>query len=250
MRALAELGVAGWPLGLTLAAAVVGSRVREARRRAALNRNLHELRRPLQALALAPASSRKAPVPAAAELALAALDDLDREINGSPRPLAPRPVACRLLVETAIERWRGPAAKARRSLELRRSAGSIMAMADPGRVAQALDNLLENAIQHGGLRVWVETAIGARGVLISVSNTTRRPTVRKGRARRDPRRGHGLRVVAAIAAAHGGRFIVRHPAGAWVAILELPLAGLPVSVAETALASSAAQTEEHLAGAA
>jgi signal transduction histidine kinase len=233
-----------------LAAAVVGSRVREARRRAALNRNLHELRRPLQALALAPASSRKAPVPAAAELALAALDDLDREINGSPRPLARRPVACRVLVESAVERWRGPAAEARRSLELRWSAGSVMAMADPGRVAQALDNLLENAIQHGGLRVWVEAAIGAAGVQISISNTTHRSTVRKGRARRDPRRGHGLRVVAAIAGAHGGRFIVQHPAGAWVAILELPLAGLPVGLAETALTSSAASAEEQLAGAA
>ena len=250
MRALAELGVAGWPLGLTLAAALVGSRFRESRRRAALNRNLHELRRPLQALALAPASSWNAPVPTAAELALAALDDLDREINGSPRPLAPRPVACRVLVESAVERWRGPAAEARRSLELRWSAGSVMAMADPGRVAQALDNLLANAIQHGGLRVWVEAAIGARGVRISVSNTARRPPVRKGRARRDPRRGHGLRVVAAIAAAHGGRFLVQHPAGAWVAILELPLADLPVSVAATALAGSAAPTEEHLAGAA
>ena len=98
MRALAELGVAGWPLGVTLAAALVGDRVRKARRRAALNRALHELRRPLQALALAPASPGKSPAPAAAELALAALDDLDHEINGSPRDLAPRPVACRALV--------------------------------------------------------------------------------------------------------------------------------------------------------
>jgi signal transduction histidine kinase len=174
MRGLAELGIAGWSLGLTLAAAAVGDRVREARRRAALNRNLHELRRPLQALVLAPASSRRAPVPAAAELALAALDDLDREINGSARPLALRPVACRALVESAVERWRGRAAEARRSLELRWRAGAAMAMADPCRVAQALDNLLANAIEHGGLRVWVETTIGPRGMRISVSNTARR----------------------------------------------------------------------------
>ena len=49
-----------------------------------------------------------------------------------------------------------------------------MAMADPCRMAQALDNLLANAIEHGGLRVWVEATIGARGVRISVSNTARR----------------------------------------------------------------------------
>jgi hypothetical protein len=41
---------------------------------------------------------------------------------------------------------------------------------------------------------------------------------------RDPRRGHGLRVVADVAAAHGGRFAAcRHAAGA-TAVLELPLA--------------------------
>jgi signal transduction histidine kinase len=251
MRGLAELGIAGWSLGLTLAAAAVGDRVREARRRAALNRNLHELRRPLQALVLAPASSRRAPVPAAAELALAALDDLDREINGSARPLALRPVACRALVESAVERWRGRAAEARRSLELRWRAGAAMAMADPCRVAQALDNLLANAIEHGGLRVWVETTIGPRGVRISVSNTApRAPDRAKGHAGRDPRRGHGLQVVASIAAAHGGRFVVHRPAGGWAAILELPLADLPLSVAETALAGSPTRTEEHLAGAA
>ena len=174
MKALAELGIAGWSLGVTLAAALLGDRVRKARRRAALNRALHELRRPLQVLALAPAPSGRAPAPAAAELALAALDDLDHEINGSPRSLAPRPVACRALVESAVERWRGPAAQARRSLELRWRAGAAMVMADPCRVSQALDNLLANAIEHGGLRVRVEAAIGARRVRISVSNTAPR----------------------------------------------------------------------------
>ena len=96
-----------------------------------------------------------------------------------------------------------------------------MVMADPCRVSQALDNLLANAIEHGGLRVRVEAAIGARRVRISVSNTAPRS---RAALRRDPRRGHGLRVVASIAAAHGGRFCVQHPAGAWVAVLELPLA--------------------------
>ena len=62
MRTLAELGAACWPLGLTLAAVVVGDRIREARRRAGLNRALHELRRPLQSLVL---SSGPAPGPGA-----------------------------------------------------------------------------------------------------------------------------------------------------------------------------------------
>jgi signal transduction histidine kinase len=228
MRALAELGVAGWPLGVTLAAAFVGDRMRTARRRAALNRALHEVRRPLQALALARARSGANSAPGAAELALAALDDLDQEINGSPRLLAPRPVACRALVQCAVERWRGPAAEARRSLELHWRAGEALALVDPGRVAQALDNLFANAIEHGGLRVRVEATIAADRVRISVSNAAPgSPT----NGRRDPRRGHGLRVVASVAAAHGGRFLVQHPAGAWVAVLELPLAPKPANLA-------------------
>jgi signal transduction histidine kinase len=228
MRALGELGVAGWPLGVTLVAALIGDRVRNARRRAALNRALHELRRPLQALALAPPPPGKTGAPAPAELALAALDDLDHEINGSLRALSARPVSCRALVESAVERWRGPAAEARRSLELRWRAGGAMAMVDPCRVAQALDNLLANAIEHGGLRVSVEGVTGGRRVRISVSNTASRTPVP---AHRDHRRGHGLRVVAAIAAAHGGRLLVQHPAGTWVAVLELPLAITPIPAA-------------------
>jgi signal transduction histidine kinase len=226
MRALAELGGAAWPLGVTLAVALVGDRVLRARRRAALNRALHELRRPLQALALAPGSSGRSP--AAAELALAALDDLDHEVNGTPPSVAPRPVACRALVESAVERWRGPAAEAHRSLELRWRAGAAVAIADPRRVAQALDNLISNAIEHGGLRVGVDATIAANRVRISVSNAA---LGRPARARRDFRRGHGLQVVASVAAAHGGRFLVHHPAGAWVAVLELPLAPKPASLA-------------------
>jgi hypothetical protein len=238
MSALAELGAVGWPLGLILAAVVVGDRLREARRRVALNRAMHELRRPLQALALTPASPSERRAIEAAGLALAALDDLDREINGSRRASTARPVACRTLVESAVERWRGAAAKERRSLELHWRAGTATVMADPCGVSQALDNLLANAIEHGGLRVWVEAAICVGGVRISVSNTTGRTPVPAGPAHQDPRRGHGLRVVASIAAAHGGRFAVCRSAEVWAAILELPLAPTPIPAAKHALAGA------------
>src|SRR4051812_47813832 len=111
-----------------LAAAVAGDRVRETRRRAALNRALHELRRPLQALVLSSARSR-GPGSHAIRVALAALADLDREINGGSRPLARRPIACRAIVQPAVERWRRPAAAARRSLSLRWRAGSAVVLA-------------------------------------------------------------------------------------------------------------------------
>jgi len=221
MRALAELMIGVWPLGLTIAAAVVADRVREARRRSALNGALHELRRPLQALVLA-SGSGKGPGAHAIRVALASLGDLDRAINGGPRPLARRPIACRALVQPAVERWRGPAAAARRSLELRWRAGAAVVMADPDRVAQALDNLIDNALRHGGLRVLVDASVGARGVRIAVSDTGR--TSAREELRSNPRHGHGLRIVSRIAAEHGGSFRLRRsPAGA-VATLELPLA--------------------------
>src|ERR687887_1196383 len=108
MRALAEFGASGWPLGIAVAV-VAGNHVRRVRRRAALNCAIHELRRPLQTLVLSSASSQ-GPGSHSIRVALAALGDLDREVNGGPRRFAPRPVACRALVQPAVERWRRPAA--------------------------------------------------------------------------------------------------------------------------------------------
>ena len=120
---VAEMGLASWPVCLTAGVAFAVGRVRDGRRRGALNRALHELRRPLQALALS-SGSDQGPGAHALRVVVSALDDLDREINGSPRPVELRPVACRALVQPAVERWRGIAAASRRSLVLRWRAGS------------------------------------------------------------------------------------------------------------------------------
>ncbi|HEU4945103.1 MAG TPA: hypothetical protein VFT10_08075, partial [Solirubrobacterales bacterium] len=52
MTELAQI-IAGWPLALSMAAAVAAQSLRAGRRRLALNEALHELRRPLQAVVLA-----------------------------------------------------------------------------------------------------------------------------------------------------------------------------------------------------
>ena len=210
----------GWPLALTMATALVGGmRAREARRRGALNRALHELRRPLQSLALEKPEGDRA---TSVDLALVALADLDSAINGMAPELRPRPVSCRALVEACVERWRAPAARASRSLQLRWRAGAPLVMADPPRIAQALDNLLANAVEHGGPRIVVDARLGRHGVEVVVADTgARMPRRRMGR---DPRRGHGLRVAAEVAAAHGGRLLVRRAASGTVAVLQLPLA--------------------------
>jgi signal transduction histidine kinase len=210
------------------AAGVAVARMRERAWRLRLNRAMHELRRPLQAMALAPASGfrRGHCEPDSLDLALAALEDLDSAVNGVARPLRSRPVAARAMVAAAVERWRGPAAQARRSLLLEWKAGAAVVIADPSRVGQALDNLLANAVEHGGARIRVIGSLCATGVRIVVADHGSGPG---GGSRHGADRGHGLTVVREVAAVHGGRFALRSAGPATVAALELPLAPMPVT---------------------
>jgi two-component system, OmpR family, sensor kinase len=238
---LAELGIAAWPVGATVAIAVVTGRLRAARRRGALNRALHELRRPLQALVLS-SGSEQGPGSHALRVALCALDDLDREINGDERRVELRPVDCRALVQPAVERWRGVAAASRRALTMRWRAGSAAVLADPDRVAQALDNLIDNALRHGGLRVSVDADLCAGGVRITVrdSGSVRQPAQRS----RGARHGHGLAIVSRVATEHGGTFRMLQGAAGATATLELPLA--PVAIPAAKRAPSAAVSREPI----
>jgi signal transduction histidine kinase len=227
--------VAGWPLALTVAALLIRERVRDGRRRGALNRALHELRRPLQALALSADEAMgdgtfaNGHGPGKLELALAALDDLDHELNGGEPPLRMRPVLCRTWVEGAIGRWRVAAGRSGSPVELRWLAGTATVLADPRRLAQALDNLIVNAIEHGGPPIRVAGSVSATSVRIEVADGGGRVSAPTRRAH--GRRGHGLEVVARVAAQHGGRFMVSHGRRRTVAALELPLAERP-AVAE------------------
>lgn len=236
---IAESAQLALPLSLTLAAVAAAERMRAGRRRERLNRALHELRRPLQALMLAaPANSggRSGQLDAA----IAALAELDRELNGG-RPTRPsRVIDARGICADAVERWRPAAARAGRRLELRWRAIGSRVDCDPVAIARVLDNLIGNALEHGSGPIGVEgmargghlrlfVVDGARVAdlpsAISIEPRSRWPGGSALRRRCDPRRGHGLRLVAKIAAEHGGRFAAcRHGTGA-CAVIELPLAG-------------------------
>ena len=109
---LAQIGT-GWPLALSMAAAVTARGLAVGRRRTAINEALHELRRPLQALALASwgGGAAERGVPAGSlQLAAVALERLEREINGEGAPTVREPVPVRPLLESAVGRWSGACA--------------------------------------------------------------------------------------------------------------------------------------------
>jgi signal transduction histidine kinase len=229
--------LAGWPVVLSMAAAVATQSLRAGRRRSALNEALHELRRPLQAVALATGPTRLGG-PAGGgepiELAAAALDRLDREINGGPLAPVLGTIDVATLARSAVARWQARAQIAEGSLELRWSAERALVSGDRVALAQALDNLIVNAIEHGGPTIVVAGRLHAGRLRIAVVDSGRamRPRSRRNspaqviaRLAGRHHRGHGLGVVRRVAADHGGRFALRHSERGTLAALELPLAG-------------------------
>lgn len=222
-----------WPLVASMAAALTAQSLRAGRRRGAINEALHEVRRPLQALALV-AGPGMGGVAAgdSVRLAAAALERLEREVNGERIVPAVSAVDCQSLLHAAVGRWQSRAALAEASLDLRCALGGAVVSGDRTQLAQALDNLIVNALEHGGPAIAVEARRQGDRVRIAVIDSGRdsRPESR----RRTPaetatpltgrrRRGHGLNVVRRVAASHGGRFALRRTPLGSVAVLELPL---------------------------
>lgn len=233
---IAQVVASAWPLGVSLAAAAVAQGVHAGRRRGALNEALHELRRPLQALALAPATGAEAGpglgLEGSVRMAAAALERLEREINGETSKPPRVPLSARPLLEAAVGRWRGRAALAGGSLRLDWRAGEAAVEGDRGELARAIDNLIVNALEHGGPEVVVAAEVDADRLRVAVLDSGRgsRPAARRESpaelvARRlgGGRRGHGLRVVRRVAGAHGGEFELRVTARGTAAVLALPL---------------------------
>ena len=232
-------------LAIVFAGAAAWEGWRGGRRREALNRAMHELRRPLQSLFLAvqlgPGRSGPA-LPSSLALVNAALADLDRAINreGAARLAAARSAdiatgttdaSCLALARAATARWGPRAEVAGGSVELRWRAGSDFRVAAPERVGQALDNLIDNAIEHGGGRVTIDVSRSERGVRLAVCDRgagpeaeARTPASVLARLTGRRRHGHGLEVVREVATALGGRFILRPSPWGTRAVLEVPVA--------------------------
>jgi two-component system osmolarity sensor histidine kinase EnvZ len=193
----------------------------------ALNRALHELRRPLQALILLEeASGGPAAAPPAGsrrgllELAIGALRELEGALNGAEPPRAPQRFLSRDVVLSCLERWRPMAARGG-GFRVYWDAGPAPVVGDPARLSQAFDNLIANALEHGGPPLVVTAACVAGRLRITIANGVRGDAAPRPA---DPRRGHGTEIVSKVASAHGGRFALCHTGSGCVAALELPLA--------------------------
>jgi signal transduction histidine kinase len=208
------------------------------RRKELVARACHELRGPLTAARLSLASMerrREAPPERIAGLELElrraglALDDFAAARGGKRVADRDEPVDVAELLEEQVASWRVVAGVFDSHLLLGHAAPGAMVQGDRLRLAQAVSNLVANALEHAPGRVELTArCVGQREVRIEVidegpglpapvADLTRRARAGRGR------RGRGLAIAAEIAERHGGR-IVAAPAQRGTRIgIELPV---------------------------
>jgi signal transduction histidine kinase len=244
----ATAALCGWVAAAVATALALAIRHALDDGREAVARACHELRGPLTAARLGLSLQLRADegshdrlraIDTELSRAALALDDLAVARRGDwtgSRLTAIERVDVSGLVADAVEAARGHAQAAgvgllpaERSAHAPRSGGGGAVWGDRLRLAQALGNLIANAIEHGGVAVRVTVATRGPTVRIEVCDDgpglpapvaalARRP--RRGRGTR----GRGLAIALAVAHRHGGT-IAAAPARAGArVVLELPAA--------------------------
>jgi len=193
---------AGLPMAAPFAMAGGFVALREGRRRSGLNAAMHELRRPLQMLYLALPTSAEAGSSHeySLELAVAAAERLDREINGTRAGVEAAPVSLRPIAEAAVDRWRSAAADLGRPLDLRWSGDDAVLRGDRIALGQAVDNLISNSLRHGSGEIFISALVEGRVLRLTVRDegpvaTSSRPRFAWKWISGRNRHGHGLAIV-------------------------------------------------------
>jgi hypothetical protein len=173
---------------LFMALVALGRRVvQDAERLRLVAEAEHELRGPLQAIALALGSDPV--VQPDIERARIALADLAAARGGRRAAAGGEAVRLDRLVWRAATASDLAARRAGGGVHLDWSAGPVTIRANHGRLAQAIGNLLANAVEHGGAQIRVSGRKTTRGIRVEV---------------RDSGRGHGLTIAAKAIREAGG----------------------------------------------
>jgi signal transduction histidine kinase len=235
VSAAAALG--GWIAAGVVAAMTIALRRMLGSRMEAVARACHELRGPLTAARLGLSFGSRCGELSADRLraidtelgrATLALQDLADLRQGGPRMRELERVELLALQSDCVRAADGLADQFGAGIAQAWDGPPVSVWGDRLRLAQALGNLIANAIEHGGGGVEVSGVVGESVVRITVSDGgpgLPAPIVQLTRQARRGRgtHGRGLAIAAAIVETHGGR-IVTAPAqqGARV-VLELPL---------------------------
>jgi signal transduction histidine kinase len=234
----AAVVISGWLAAAgALAAAALGARDRR-RRMELVARAGHELRGPIAAArlglqTLARGIAREPGTLDAIERELRraglALEDLVAAQAGRRAADRVETVEVGALLRDAAAAWRPVAYAMGRELALDWRETACYLRGDRVRLAQALGNLIGNALEHGAGRVTLRGRGGLGCVRIEVADDGEGLSVplerlaRGARAGRG-RRGRGLAIASEIARRHGGRLSSAPSAGGARIALELPVA--------------------------
>lgn len=223
--ALAVLVTVACAVAACLAVAVVGLR----RRLELVARASHELRGPAAALSLSAAVLRREPggirralvLEAQLDRMCAGLDDLEAARTGRRAVARPAVVPLERVVRGAAAGWAPVARSSGRQVRFRWDGVPAAVRADRGRLAQALGNLVANAVEHGSGPVELRGRRAGGRVRVEVRDgghaAARRPSSRHDR-------GRGLVIATQAVEEAGGSLVVERREDGTTAAIELPVA--------------------------
>jgi signal transduction histidine kinase len=231
------VSAAGWVAAGLVGAVSLSVRRAYGDRMEAVARACHELRGPLAAARLGlaapghepPSPGRLRAIDSELGRAALALDDLSGAGRGARTLWRLDRVDVRQLVTDCVEAWQATASASGGAVAVGWSGVEAAVWGDRLRLAQAIGNLIANAIEHGDAVVGVNVVV--RGAMVRIAVCDHGPGLAQSVAqlRRRPRRGQGARgrglaIAADVAEAHGGALVSAPSDSGARLVLELPVA--------------------------